>query len=81
MFDQNVTHSRRRKFQRDRLVLDGRTAFKMQAAGCTINDMLTIIGGSRGRLYRAMRAANIKDYNMDTSCRIEMPSHLDPLLL
>jgi len=49
--------SHRRIAQRAQLLIDGRKALELVKTR-PIADILLLVGGSRARLYRAMRAAN-----------------------
>jgi hypothetical protein len=47
----------RRDFQRAQLLKDGRKAIALLKAGRSVPDCLALLGGSRAKLYRAIRAA------------------------
>ncbi len=50
-------HRRLNNYRSAKLLTDGRTALAMRARGARPADMLAAIGGSRPRMYKAIRIA------------------------
>lgn len=57
-----------------KLIADGHTALAMRQRGATPSEMLLAIGGSRPRMYKAMRAA------IDAE-ELRVQPAIDPLLM